>query len=187
MIKVLIIDLSPTKNSLWKNEFVYPITKLIKNISNYTIIHFTDLKKTNLETFEKIILSGSPLNDFKAINKIELFHWIKDTNKPILGICAGFQIINKIFEEKLNLKKLQEIGLIEIKIEKKNILFSNNLKVYCLHNKGISKNQKIENFEILATSKICIEAIKHKKKDIYGVLFHPEVSNNEIILNFIKN
>ena len=30
------------------------------------------------------------------------------------------------------------------------------------------------------------QAIKHKEKKIYGVLFHPEVRNKELILNFVK-
>ena len=46
------------------------------------------------------------------------------------------------------------------------------------------------NFEIIAKSKSCkIEAIKHKKKKIYGVQFHPESSGKQgyqILDNFMK-
>jgi GMP synthase-like glutamine amidotransferase len=30
-----------------------------------------------------------------------------------------------------------------------------------------------------------VQAIKHKQKDIFGVLFHPEVRNREIIERFV--
>ena len=38
-------------------------------------------------------------------------------------------------------------------------------------------------FEIFAGNKIS-QGIKHKKKRIYGVLFHPEVRQKDMILNF---
>ncbi|HII85303.1 TPA: hypothetical protein HA273_01700 [Candidatus Bathyarchaeota archaeon] len=43
-----------------------------------------------------------------------------------------------------------------------------------------------KDFEVLATSEKCVQAIKHKSKNIYGVLFHPEVRNQEIIRRFVQ-
>ena len=39
---------------------------------------------------------------------------------------------------------------------------------------------------LLAESSKCIQAVKHKEKNIYGVLFHPEVRNQEILKKFIQ-
>jgi len=39
---------------------------------------------------------------------------------------------------------------------------------------------------VLAESAKCVHAIKHKLKDVYGVLFHPEVRNKEVVERFIR-
>jgi GMP synthase-like glutamine amidotransferase len=66
---------------------------------------------------------------------------------------------------------------------KENILFSLRFKVYSLHNYAIKPSDE---FEVLAESSKCVQAIKHKQKDIYGVLFHPEVRNKEVVQRFIR-
>ncbi|HEX9863034.1 MAG TPA: hypothetical protein VGB11_07125, partial [Candidatus Bathyarchaeia archaeon] len=63
-----------------------------------------------------------------------------------------------------------------------NPLFSSSFKAYALHNYSIQPSLE---FDVLADSAKCVQAIKHKHKDIYGVLFHPEVRNKEIIQRFI--
>ena len=41
-----------------------------------------------------------------------------------------------------------------------------------------------DEFDVLAESKYCPQAIKHKEKPYFAVLFHPEVRNKKIIENF---
>jgi GMP synthase (glutamine-hydrolysing) len=65
---------------------------------------------------------------------------------------------------------------------KKNYLFSSTFTAYELHNYKINPSNT---FEILARSKKCIQGIKHKEKEIYGLLFHPEVRNKDIIRRFV--
>lgn len=115
-----------------------------------------------------------------------MFKWIKKTKKPVLGICLGAQIISKIYQDDLSIKQNQvEIG--EKEIEKTAEANSDPifkefkaLKVYALHQNFFSCPKK---FKILAKSKKSIQAIGYENK--YGVLFHPEVSNSSLILNFI--
>ena len=56
-------------------------------------------------------------------------------------------------------------------------------EAYELHNYSVKPSK---DFEILAKSKKCVQAIKHKSKPIYGILFHPEVRNKWIIKRFLK-
>jgi GMP synthase (glutamine-hydrolysing) len=173
----------PSKDSLWKNEFVRPIEDILKkiNVINYDVLHFLEIDEKKIEKYDKIILSGSPLGDFEYLNHLDKFNWLKDTEKTVIGICGGMQIIGKFFGAKLF--DCQEIGIIKIKTIKKNKLFEKEFEAYCLHNNAI---RLPENFEILAESDKCIEAIKHKEKEIYGLLFHPEVRNKFIVENFVK-
>lgn len=170
----------PQKDSLWKEEFVAPIVKIIKGICDYEIEHFSE--NFNAANYDKIIISGSPLGDFESMGHIDKFKWILDTEKPVFGICAGMQIIAKIFG--CDLHDCQEIGMTKVKTLMGNKLFEGEFEVYSLHNSGVGMN---ENLNILAESGKCIQAIKHKEKEIYGVLFHPEVRNHDMIIKFLNS
>jgi len=176
---ILIVDMN--YNPLGIYEFVMPIVSIIEKFSQYEIIHYSKLKENIIHKAEKIILSGTPLKDNYYINQKKKFKWIRETDKPIMGICAGMQAIGLAFS--IRLKKCQEIGMTKIITTKQNVLFSSQFNAYELHNYALSNSIKKE-FEILAKSKKCIQAIKHKRKDIYGILFHPEVRNKKIIENF---
>jgi GMP synthase (glutamine-hydrolysing) len=119
--------------------------------------------------------------DTTTLNRIARFNWLKNFNIPVLGICAGMQTIGLVFGGYL--ENCREIGMIKIETFKKNILFSSTFQAYSLHNYSLEPPAE---FEMLAKSENCIQAIKHKNKDIYGVLFHPEVRNKEVIQNFIQ-
>ena len=79
--------------------------------------------------------------------------------------------------------KCHEIGMTKITTLKANPLFSSSFNAYTLHNYAIVPSSA---FEVLAESAKCVQAIRHKQKDVYGVLFHPEVRNKEVIQRFIQ-
>jgi len=109
------------------------------------------------------------------------FNWIKEYDGSIIGICAGMQTISLVFGAPL-IPCLQ-IGMTEITTLKENPLFQDSFKAFTLHNYSVGSCQ---NFDALAKSAKCIQAIKHKQKNIYGLLFHPEVRNQEMLARFIK-
>jgi GMP synthase (glutamine-hydrolysing) len=71
----------------------------------------------------------------------------------------------------------------EIATLQENPLFSSSFKAYGLHNFSVAP---AEDFDVLAESAQCVQAIKHRQKNIYGVLFHPEVRNQEILQRFVS-
>jgi GMP synthase-like glutamine amidotransferase len=182
-MKILIIDLCHKKESLHSNEFVKPIENIVKKIKKYDIVHYLDIKTISLEKYNKIILCGNALKDFEYLSHIDKFNFIKKFKGDILGICAGAHIIGSIYNAKIN--QGEEIGLIKIKIIKKNIILNNvNFnQTYSLHSKYI---ENLNEFEILAVSEKYNQIFKHKNKNIYAILFHPEVRNKELIHNFLN-
>jgi GMP synthase (glutamine-hydrolysing) len=42
-------------------------------------------------------------------------------------------------------------------------------------------------FDIFCEGNGVVQAVKHKERPIYGVLFHPEVRNKNLILEFLKS
>ena len=104
---------------------------------------------------------------------------IKKYTKPLLGICAGSQILALQFQAKL-IKKT-EIGIIEVTTVKENSLCKEIFEVYTIHQNSVTN---LHEFEVLAESKDAIHIFKHKQKPFYGCMFHPEVKNKEIIEKF---
>ncbi len=174
----MILVIKVNKFELHDEEFVRPVTQLLKD---FKVIHYKKFKKSDLEKSEKVIICGTALKDNGFISDLEKFSWLKECNKPVLGICAGMEIIGTVFN--CPLKKSAEIGMTKIKTVKENRLFSSEFEAYSLHNYSVNKSDEVE---VIAKSGNCINAIKVRDKEIYGVLFHPEVRNQKIISNFLK-
>jgi GMP synthase-like glutamine amidotransferase len=177
---ILVIDMSGKRDSLGYYEFVLPILEVAKELDKYTVKHYSETTSRDLAECNKIILSGTALKDNITLNEPEKFSWLKSVDKPILGICAGMQTIGVVFG--LLLTRCLEVGMTSITTLSENPMFSAAFKAYSLHNYSVESS---EDFEVLAESPRCLQAIKHKQKPIYGVLFHPEVRNTEILKRFI--
>ncbi len=178
---ILVVDLNSKKDSLGFYEFVSPIVAIAAELTDCVVAHYSELTRQDLSSCNKIILSGTPLKDIVTLNQTDRFMWLEDCVKPIFGICAGMQTICLFFGSRLI--KCSEIGMTQVTTLKTNPLFSSSFKVYALHNYAIQPSSA---FDALAESTKCIQAVKHKRKAIYGVLFHPEVRNKEIIQRFIS-
>lgn len=178
---ILIVDMNWKKDSLGYYEFVLPIVAVAEKLDEYTIKHYVEVTNKDLSQIDKIILSGTTLKDTTTWSQPEKFKWIKETKKPVLGICAGMETIGMIFETRLI--SCLEIGMTPIISVKNNPLFSADFKAYSLHSYCVEASDE---FEVWAKSAKCIQVIKHKTKPIYGTLFHPEVRNQEIIKQFIE-
>lgn len=172
-MKVLIV--STCSDKLSEREFVNPIVNQIDSSIEYKICNIINAEKLSAK-FDKIIICGTAVADNEYL--LNNFEWLKDFNKPVLGICSGIQIIAKTFGGVIVPKK--EIGMVEVK---GNLFEKKKFNAYALHTNGISK---LSEFNILARSKKSVQAIKHKSKEIYGVMFHPEVRNEWVISEFIK-
>jgi GMP synthase-like glutamine amidotransferase len=178
---ILIVDMNWKKQSLAFYEFVLPIVSVVQPLEECVVKHFSEIESSELGGFSKIILSGTALKDQATIKQTEKFEWLKTCNKPLMGICAGMQTMSLVFGESLT--PCLQIGMTEVVTQKENPLFQGAFQAYMLHNYSL---QPPQNFDVLATSLKCIQAIKHKSKSIYGVLFHPEVRNPEILKHFIQ-
>ena len=178
---ILIVDMNWKKDSLGYYEFVLPIARIVVRVDRFITKHFLEVCSKDLNLCDKIILSGTTLKDNTTLNQLEKFNWLKKIEKPVLGICAGMETIGLIYGARL--QECVEIGMTNISTTKENPLFKSDFAAYSLHSICVEES---EEFESLARSPQCIQAIKQKNKDIYGVLFHPEVRNPEIITNFIQ-
>lgn len=178
---ILIVDMNYKKDSLAYCEFVKPILSVLEPIEPCRVKHFLELKSSEPQRYSHIILTGTTLKDFEYLNHPEKFSWLLNCTKPILGICAGMQTILKTFGEPLT--RCLQVDMTQITTTKSNLLFGGAFQAYSLHSYTAATT---ENFVIIAKSKECTQAIKHKQKAIYGLLFHPEVRNQNILERFIE-
>ena len=185
--KILIIDFG--------SQFTQLIARRIRESGVYSeIISHKKVKNKNIDNSIKgIILSGGPLNVYQ-INKYSFDKRIIENQIPVLGICFGHQILSKLNGGRVKQSKYREFGLANIRKKRESILTKNffnkkNInKVWMSHADQVSKLPK--NFNVIASSQNSKFAIiENKKKNFYGVQFHPEVNHTEngkkLINNFI--
>ena len=169
---ILIIDLNEDPLSYF--EFVRPIENIMKRSSlKFKTVNYKKITKKHLQNSEKIILTGTSIKNNKYLKHD--FSYLRNYKNPVLGICAGAEIISLTFGGKL--KKLTEIGITKLKPNKLNIT-----NVYSLHNLSITPP---EGFKIILKSDKCPQTIK--KGNITCHQFHPEVLNEGLIADFSKN
>jgi GMP synthase-like glutamine amidotransferase len=178
---ILIVDMNYKKDSLGYYEFVLPVIEVAKPLDRWVVRHYLDVTSEDLSGCDAIILSGTPLMDTATLSQPDKFQWLEETEKPVLGICAGMQTIGVIYG--MGLTNCLEIGMMPVTVVKENPFFSFDFKAYSLHSVCV---EPTADFEVWAKSPMCIQVIKHKSKRVYGTLFHPEVRNQEIIRKYVQ-
>jgi GMP synthase (glutamine-hydrolysing) len=184
---ILLVDLCYEKDSLSQYEFVHPIAETLKRAGSCVEIqHFADLQEIDLENYDRVILCGTALKDNAYAKRLECFSWIRSFKRPILGICAGMQVIGSLFGGRIIPQPA--IGLEEIEIVAGSALLGEPRRIagYHLHNYAVTLP---DDFLLLAGGPERggrVEAFVHRERPIFGVIFHPEVRNRWILERFAE-
>ena len=207
-MKVTIVDYSSGNISSVINSF----KEVAQNKA--TIEVTSDLNK--IKSSDKIVLPGqgsfkSCIDALKKISGLNdaLNEFVKENNKPLLGICVGLQMFADVGYEETETKglgwisgkvskinnqngkyKLPHIGWNQINILKDSKIFKeveNNSHMYFVHSyEFIPKDNKV----ISATTDYSTKVVcSVEKENIFGTQFHPEKSDKtglKIIDNFIN-
>jgi GMP synthase (glutamine-hydrolysing) len=173
----MILIISTCAENLNENEFVKPIANIVGE--DFEVKHYSQVE--SVEGYEKIIICGTALKDNEFLESLDKFIWLLETERSVLGICSGMQIIALSFGAELT--EANEIGMSKIKVLEKNTLFSEDLDVYELHGNSLTG---LDQFDILAETSESVQAIRHKEKKFYGIIFHPEVRNQQVVKNFLE-
>ena len=172
-----------------------------------------DLKDLKNENFDIVISLFNVFNCIKNLKDLGLFNLLKDkffwSDKKLLGICLGFQLLGissteggyenglnlipakvEKFDSKINNLKIPHIGFNSIDVDPKDELFLNlqtNVDFYFVH----SYRFKYSNLDGFISS--CSYGEKFiasfHKDNIYGTQFHPEKSQGnglKLLKNFFE-
>jgi GMP synthase-like glutamine amidotransferase len=178
---ILIVNVCSDKLSYL--EFVKPVEDILKKAEAESFTrHFLSLNHRDISRAHGVIICGTALKDFKYLDCTSNFAWINESRQPILGICAGMQILAKLFNGRIT--ERTRIGRYKVKIIRKSSVTSKDeFYSYFLNSKAV---EPTEDFETLGKSGNLKCIIRHKRRKLYGCLFHPEVLNPEVITNFLQ-
>ena len=182
--KILIIDFG--------SQFTQLIARRVRELGVFSeIITPKEIKRVkDFNTIRGIILSGGPSTVTKEKFErvpIEIF----SKKIPILGICYGLQLIAKLYGGKIkSSKRKREFGRAFIFKKRHSELTKNFFKskssVWMSHEDAVVKLPK--NFQVIAYTKDSrLTIIENKKKKIYGVQFHPEITHTDNGKQIFKN
>jgi GMP synthase (glutamine-hydrolysing) len=131
--------------------------------------------------YDKVILSGrrKNSNEINIVNS-KIIRYCFQTDRPILGICYGAEIMALTLGGSIYRMADHFQGTITVYILRPNSLIPDrtSVNVYENHRYGIAKLP--EGFISLGCSNVCkYEVFCHIKKRIFGTQFHPEKSDGD--------
>ncbi len=150
----------------------------------------SEIHKTNPQG---LIFSGGPA-DVYLTNSPTIDKKIFSLGIPILGICYGLQLIAHLLGGQVKSGKIKEYGPALLSFVSPSLLFKDiphdHFSVWMSHGNEITKLPT--DFSIIGETKTAkFAAVQNPHKQIYGLLFHPEVKHttygNLILRNFIES
>lgn len=141
------------------------------------------------KNYRALIISGGPESVYGA-NAPKYDPKIFDLDIPILGICYGMQLLNYAQRGKVEHLPRREDGPATVIIKTDSPLFKGLKQTQdVLLSHGDTVTKLAPGYRVIAMSGDLIAGIENRKKQFYGVQFHPEVdltkNGRQILRNFL--
>jgi anthranilate synthase/aminodeoxychorismate synthase-like glutamine amidotransferase len=143
------------------------------------------------ETFDTLLLGPGPNDPSTAGNYLAAIQ--KFEEKPIRGVCLGFQAVNRFYYGILTKNKVCHGKIARIKTTGKGIFenLDQELEVARYNSLGVRKEHLADCLELTAYEGDLVMAYQHKNKDISAIQFHPEsilsgANGTKILENMFK-
>jgi len=147
-----------------------------------------NLSKYGKDTVKGYILSGGP-SSLKDTDAPRLDASFFETDKPVLGICYGMQLIADVFQGKLVRSEAREYGRAHFTVVNEKELLSGipqSSQVWMSHGDSIIELPK--GFEVIgSTETLKVAAIANFKRKYFGLQYHPEVHHTTEGKNILHN
>lgn len=161
------------------DSFTYNLSHLLKELgAEVTVLRNDQFQLSQLETFDKIVLSPGPGIPSEAGLLLDVIRTYAG-KKPIFGVCLGHQAIGEVFGGRLeNLSEVFHGVATEGTLLGNDPVFDGlprRITMGRYHSWVVSKEGFPECLEITAESdEGQIMALHHREYDIHGIQFHPE-------------
>ncbi|MCU0632516.1 MAG: gamma-glutamyl-gamma-aminobutyrate hydrolase family protein [Methanolinea sp.] len=181
---ILLVDPGYRSGSLPRDEFVLPVVRIVERSGmSWIYRHYDDMDDEEVLDIQGIIICGTALKDNHFIAHVDRFAWLNGAMVPVLGICAGMQILCLTFGG--SVKEGCEIGMTEVNVTVPHPLLPPppSFQAYELHSFSCDPPP---GWETLAVSCGCVQAIHDPNRPRFGVMFHPEVRNDRVVEVFLE-
>ena len=173
------------------SQYTQLIARRLRELSVYSeIVPFnTPLAALRAKNPVGIILSGGPSSVFDdGAPKCDAA--LFDIDTPVLGICYGMQLMTLTLGGEVRRSGHREFGHAMVTVaENTPTLFTqipNQLRVWASHGDDVAGVPP--GFEVAATSATApIVAMESRERDLYALLFHPEVVHTDHGLEILRN
>lgn len=136
----------------------------------------------DLSRVDKIVLSGSRtscLEEAPWISRLDaLVKKALNENKPLLGVCYGHQVLNRVVggKELMRVGETPEFGWTKIEQVEDSPLFAGLGKSFYTFSSHFEEVASLpKGMKLLARSKDCaIQACQLENRPVFGIQFHPE-------------
>ncbi len=169
------------------SQYTHLLARRIRNLGVYSEIVSPLVEDSVLAKGKGIILSGGPKSVY-GTDAIKFNPKIFDLGLPLLGLCYGHQLIGHHFGGKVVAGSVREYGKARLSVFGGELFFGLPKAFFVWMSHGDKVIALPEGFEGAARTMDCeYAAIENLQKKIFGLQFHPEVTNTENGLKILEN
>ncbi len=192
MPRILVVNNYPARERFARLE-----TAVREHEVEVAAMDWTEVGPSKFAAFDGVVLSGSPymLSEPRTVERFASeIEAVKDGGVPVLGVCFGHQLVASAFGAKVVKDGKPVLKMVETRVLAADPLFNGLPESLNLLE---SRHEVVESlpkeFLLLARSETSpIAAMRHDRRPLYGVQFHPErytrknPAGREVLGNFLR-
>lgn len=145
----------------------------------------------SLEDFDLLVVMGGPQDVWQedrfpwlVQEKAAIRHWVRQLEKPYLGICLGHQLLAAALGGKVGKMPVPEVGLAPVTLTQEGMsdpaLAGFPQIVDSFHWHGAEVSEPPEGAAVLASSDLCAVQAMRWGKHAYGFQYHCEIEPSTV-------
>jgi len=173
-------------------QYAQLIARRVRENGVYSVLARPDVSVEEVRALKArgLIFSGGPASVYEK-GAPRCRPELLELDLPVLGICYGMQIASQLLGAEVRPAEAREYGRTALTVLEPDGLLKNvprETTVWMSHGDQV-RGLGDDFLPLAATGNCPIAAVRHKRRPIYGVQFHPEVTHTphgkEIFVNFL--